>query len=218
MLLLMIQVKIQREANEDTTIYKGSSVEKQIRVAAGQERRRFALFLKDGEQGRDWGKRPVKVRSVAVAAALMVVRVVIVHIAVGGQRKRQVCRAIQDIGNTMAALNVGRVVVVDLAGTVLTTVVLVQVVVGLHERGQALGSSHRGRLALVLVRIRRNSISGRAHAAVPGRGRGRVWWRLEHGRVGLVVSCSPGLVGTSWRMDGRHPGPRWEIHHRVLRL
>jgi len=177
------------------------------------------LLLKDGEQGRDWGKRPVKVRSAAGVATLMVVlvvAVVVVHAAVGRQGKRQVCRAIQDIGNAMAALNVGGVVVVvDLTATELTTMVLMKVVVGLHERGQALGRGRLLALALVLVRIGSCRVSVRAHTAVPGRGWWRIRRRLKHGRV---VSCSPGLVTGGGRVNRRHPGPGGKVHHGVLRL
>lgn len=74
------------------------------------------------------------------------------------------CRAIQNIRDAVVALNVVGVV----------AAVLVQVVVGLHERRQT------GLLLLLELGVRCDRIAGRAGAAVPRRGWGRVRGCLQH--------------------------------------
>lgn len=163
-------------------------------------------FLKDGKKGGNGRELAIIVRSnIAVVVDVAWCRD-------RWQGKRQMCRAIQNIRDAVVALNV--------VGVAVLATVLVKVVVGLHERGQA------GLLLLLLLvelRVRCDSIAGRARASVPRRSWGRVRRCLEHARVAKVASellvtihvvC---LRCVGW-VDGRHPGPGGVVDHWLLGL
>lgn len=142
-----------------------------------------------------------------IAAAAVVV-------ARGGQGERQMCRAVQDVVDAVAA-------------AVLLATVLVEVVIGLHQRGQR---RLRHRLVLELG-VRGDRITGRADTAITRRGRRRVRRSLKVWEVVVMVvertlvvvmlgkgAVHVGLGHVVGRVDGGHSSPGREIRHRLLRL